>query len=281
MEAIFRTSVTSAANFFAPILLSFALLSANAAESVSDQESQTEKLAKETQNPIANLISVPFQNNFNFGIGPNDVTQWILNVQPVIPITLNKDWNLITRTIIPIINQPSPAAGIPSASGLGDINPSFFFSPKNSGKLIWGLGPTMTFPTASSSLLGSGKWSAGPGLVLLTMPGQWVIGALANNQWSFAGWGKNNVDALLIQPFINYNFSHGWYLTTSPIITANWLAASDDRWTVPLGGGVGKLFKLGKLPVNTQLAAYCNLVTPRQSGADWQLRFQAQFLFPK
>jgi hypothetical protein len=281
MEAIFRTSVTSAANFFAPILLSFALLSANAAESVSDQESQTEKLAKETQNPIANLISVPFQNNFNFGIGPNDVTQWILNVQPVIPITLNKDWNLITRTIIPIINQPSPAAGIPSASGLGDINPSFFFSPKNSGKLIWGLGPTMTFPTASSSLLGSGKWSAGPGLVLLTMPGQWVIGALANNQWSFAGWGKNNVDALLIQPFINYNFSHGWYLTTSPIITANWLAASDDRWTVPLGGGVGKLFKLGKLPVNTQLAAYCNLVKPRQSGADWQLRFQAQFLFPK
>jgi hypothetical protein len=106
------------------LLLSLAL-SGNAAESTSEQESKTEELAKETQNPVANLISVPFQNNFNFGIGPNDATQWVLNVQPVIPITLNKDWNLITRTIMPIINQPSPAPGIPSAFGLGDINPAF------------------------------------------------------------------------------------------------------------------------------------------------------------
>ena len=145
--------VTPVANFFVPILLTFALLNANAAESDSDQESQTEKLAKATQNPVANLISVPFQNNFNFGIGPNDATQWILNVQPVIPITLNKDWNLITRTIVPIINQPSPASGMPSAFGLGDINPSVFLSPANSGKLLWGVGPTMTFPTATESLL--------------------------------------------------------------------------------------------------------------------------------
>jgi hypothetical protein len=273
--------VSLIASSFAAILLTFALFSANAAESGNEQESKTEELAKETQNPVANLISVPFQNNFNFGIGPNDATQWVLNVQPVIPITLNKDWNLITRTIIPIINQPSPAAEIRSAFGLGDINPSLFLSPANSGKLIWGVGPTMTFPTATDSLLGNGKWSAGPGLVVLTTPGHWVIGALANNQWSFAGWGKNNVNSMLIQPFINYNFSHGWYLTSSPIITANWLAASDDRWTVPIGGGVGKLFKLGKLPINTQLAAYCNVLKPQQGGADWQLRFQVQFLFPK
>src|SRR5271166_624720 len=251
--------LTPVTPIFVVILLIFALFSANAAESDNDSKT-TEELAKESQNPIANLISVPFQNNFNFGIGPNDVTQWILNVQPVIPITLNKDWNLITRTIMPIINQPSPASGIESAFGLGDINPTVFLSPKNSGKLIWGVGPTMTFPTASDSLLGNGKWSAGPALVVLMMPGQWVIGALANNQWSLAGWGKNNVNSLLVQPFINYNFSHGWYLTSSPIITANWLAQSSDRWTLPIGGGVGKLFKLGKLPVNTQLAAYCNVV---------------------
>jgi hypothetical protein len=134
-----------------------ALLSANAAEPVDDPKT-TEELAKESQNPIANLISVPFQNNFNFGVGPNDATQWILNVQPVIPITLNKDWNLITRTIVPIINQPSPAAGIPSASGLGDINASLFFSPANSSKLLWGVGPTMTFPTETDSL-----WEAASG----------------------------------------------------------------------------------------------------------------------
>ena len=269
------------ATFFAAILLSGALVGANAAEPSDEQESQTEKLAKETQNPIANLISVPFQNNFNFGIGPNDATQWVLNIQPVIPITLNKDWNLITRTIVPIINQPSPAPGIRSAFGLGDINPSLFLSPANSGKLIWGVGPTMTFPTATDSMLGNGKWSAGPGLVVLTMPGHWVLGALANNQWSFAGWGKKSVNSMLVQPFVNYNFPHGWYFTTSPIITANWLAASNDRWTVPIGGGFGKLFRLGKLPVNTQLAAYSNVVKPRQGGADWQLRFQVQFLFPK
>ena len=147
---------------------------------------------------------------------------------------------------MPIINQPSPAPGIRSAFGLGDINPTLFLSPANSGKVIWGVGPTMTFPTATDSLLGNGKWSAGPALVVLTMPGHWVLGALANNQLSFAGWGKKGVNAMLVQSFVNYNFSHGWYLTSSPIITANWLAASEDRWTVPLGGGFGKLFKLGK-----------------------------------
>ena len=253
--------------FFLAFLLTFALFSANAAE--PDSESDTEKLAKETQNPIANLISVPFQNNFNFGIGPNDATQWILNVQPVIPITLNKDWNLITRTIMPIINQPSPAPGIGSAFGLGDINPTVFLSPANSGKLIWGVGPTMTLPTATESLLGNGKWSAGPSLVVLTTPGHWVIGAVANNQWSFAGWGNKSVDALLVQPFINYNFPDGWYVTTSPIITANWETASNERWTLPIGGGVGKIVKLGKLPINLQLQAFDNVVTPSRSGADW------------
>ena len=121
------------------ILLTFALFSAYAAESGTDEDSKTEELAKESQDPVATLISVPFQNNFNFGIGPNDATQWVLNIQPVIPITLNKDWNLITRTIVRIINQPFPAPGIRSAFGLGDINPSLFLSPANSGKLIWGI----------------------------------------------------------------------------------------------------------------------------------------------
>src|SRR5271166_4547752 len=265
--------------FSVVILLTFVLLRANAAEPEND--AKTEELAKESQNPIANLISVPFQNNFNFGIGPKDATQWDLNVQPVIPITLNKDWNLITRTIMPIINQPSPGPGIESAFGLGDINPTVFLSPKNSGKLLWGFGPTMTFPTATEPLLGNGKWSAGPSLVVLTTPGHWVIGALANNQWSFAGWGNKSVDALLVQPFVNYNFPHGWYVTSSPIITANWEAASDERWTVPIGGGVGKIIKIDKLPINTSLQAFCNVVTPQHSGADWQLRFQVQFLFPK
>ena len=239
------------------------------------------KLAKAVQNPVANLISVPFQNNFNFGVGPRDVTQYVLNVQPVIPVKLNEDWNLITRTVMPIINQPSPAPGIPSAFGLGDINPSFFLSPAKPGKFIWGVGPTLTLPTATDSILGSGKWSAGPAAVGLVSHGHWVVGALANNQWSYAGWGDDDVNALLVQPFVNYNLPHGWYLSSAPIITSNWEASSDERWTVPIGGGFGKIVHLGKAPVNLQLQAYYNVVKPDTFGADWQLRLQVQLLFPK
>ncbi|MGA7875159.1 MAG: hypothetical protein WCA08_05810 [Desulfoferrobacter sp.] len=237
-------------------------------------------LAKEAQNPVAKLISVPLQNNFNFGVGPRNVTQWVLNVQPVIPITLNADWNLITRTIMPIINQPSPAPGIDSAFGLGDINPTLFLSPAGSEKLIWGVGPTFTLPTATDSMLGSGKWSAGPAGVVLTIQGPWVVGLLANTQWSFAGWGDKPFTQSLFQPFVNYNFEHGWYLSSAPIITCNWEADEGDRWTLPIGGGAGKIFHLGRLPINTQLTAYYNAVTP-DNGPAWQLRFQIQFLFPK
>jgi hypothetical protein len=244
-------------------------------------QSNTEQLAKMAQNPVAKLISVPFQNNFNFGIGPNEACQYVLNFQPVIPISLSEDWNLITRTILPTINMPSPAPGIRSAFGLGDLNPTFFLSPAKPGKLIWGVGPTFTFPTATDPLLGAGQWSAGPAVVALTMQGHWVVGALANNQWSFAGWGGQEVNAMLIQPFVNYNLAHGWYLTSAPIITANWKADSDNRWTVPLGGGLGKIIHIGREPLNVQLGAYWNAETPKNFGADWQLRFQIQLLFPK
>ena len=241
------------------------------------------ELAKKTQNPVADLISIPLQNNFNFGVGPNNVTQYVGNLQPVIPIKLTEEWNLITRTILPIINQPSPAPGVSSNFGLGDLNPTFFLSPGKPGALIWGVGPTFTLPTATDTALGSGKWSMGPAAVVLTMQGPWVLGVLANQQWSVAGDSdRRRVSQMLIQPFVNYNLPDGWYLTTSPIITANWMADSGDQWTVPLGGGFGKLWRVGKvgLPVNTQLAAYYNLEKP-QGAADWQLRFQVQLLLPK
>lgn len=244
----------------------------------------TEELAKETQNPVANLISVPFQNNFDFNSGAKDATVWNLNVQPVIPIPLGKSWNLITRTIIPIINQP-PLFAVPEtdAFGLGDINPTFFLSPaaKKEG-FLWGVGPTMTLPTASDSLLGNGQFALGPAAVGLYMGGPWVIGALANQQWSVAGWTDTNVNALLIQPFVNYNIEDGWYLVSAPIVTGNFSTGSGDHWTVPVGGGGGKLWRVGKvgLPVNTQLQAFYNAATP-EFGPDWQLRFQVQLLFPR
>jgi hypothetical protein len=142
------------------------------------------------------------------------------------------------------------------------------------------VGPTFTLPTATDSLLGTSKWSMRPAAVALTIQGPWVFGALANQQWSFAGWGDQDVSQMLIQPFVNYNLPDGWYLSSAPIITANWEASSGDKWTVPLGGGVGKLFRLDKLPINTQLQAFYNVERP-DLAADWQLRFQFQFLFPK
>jgi hypothetical protein len=275
------------------ILFLLAALSAQAAEpqQPGTQQTSDEELVKQTQNPVADLISVPLQNNFNFDTGSKNRTVYVGNIQPVIPIKLSDDWNLITRTIMPIINQPSLFPGMGSATGLGDINPTFFFSTK-SGELIWGVGPTFTLPTATDSLIGAGKFSMGPAAVALTMQGHWVFGALANNQWSVAGWGKNNVNSFLLQPFVNYNLPDHWYLVSAPIMTANWAAAKGgDVWTVPLGGGVGKLFRLGqvlpleghaiaKLPINTQLQAFGNVAKP-QFGSDWQLRFQIQLLFPK
>jgi len=253
-----------------------------AAADDSSSAQSTEALAKKTQNPVADLISVPFQNNFNFNTGPNERNVYILNVQPVIPVHVTENWNLITRVITPIINLPELAPGAGSASGLGDINPTFFLSPANAKEFIWGVGPTFTFPTASDRLLGAGKWQIGPSAVGLLMKGPWVAGALVNNQWSFAGWGRKDVNQFLLQPFLNYNFKRGWYLTSSPILTANWKVRADQAWTVPVGFGGGKLWRVGKvgLPVNTQIQGFYNAIRP-DFTANWQLRVQVQLLFPK
>ena len=253
-----------------------------AAEEGEKTEASEEELAKKTQNPVADLISVPFQNNFNFGTGPEEKTVWVMNVQPVIPFHLTESWNLITRIIMPIIDQPSLAPGLPQVYALGDINPTFFLSPVGSKEFIWGVGPTFTFPTASNKLVGAGKYSAGPSGVALVMKGPWVGGALANNQWSFAGWGEKPVNQLLIQPFLNYNLGHGWYLVSAPIVTADWTASASQQWTLPIGGGGGKLSRVGRvgLPINVQIQGFYNAVKPDNTG-NWLLRFQFQFLFPK
>ena len=239
------------------------------------------ELAKKTQNPVADLISVPFQNNVNFGVGPHDDVQYILNIQPVIPFKLTEDWNLISRTIVPLIYQPELAPGVGEVFGLGDIQESLFLSPAKPGKVIWGVGPIFQFPTATDDSLGQGKWGAGPTAVALTVHGPWVLGALINNVWSFAGDSdRRDVNQMLLQPFVNYNLPDAWYVVTAPIITADWEADSDDRWTVPIGAGVGKIVRLGKLPVNAQASAYYNVIRP-DNAAEWQLRIQIQLLFPR
>jgi hypothetical protein len=237
-------------------------------------------LAKKTQNPVADLISLPLQNNTNFKIGPDDKTQNILNIQPVWPISLGDRWNLITRTILPVISQTGLFPNQDRTNGLGDTTFTAFLSPKDSGKLVWGLGPVFLLPTATDEVLGLDKWGLGPSLVVLTMPGKWVIGSLFSNVWSVAGSGDDTVNLFTWQYFINYNLPNGWYLSSAPIITANWEADSGDRWTVPFGGGFGKIFRIGKLPLNGQVQAFYNVEKP-EYGPQWTLRVQLQFLFPK
>jgi hypothetical protein len=246
-------------------------------------ELSTEELAKLAQNPVGNLISVPFQNNTNFNYGPLDRTQNVLNIQPVYPIHLNDEWNIITRTIFPLLWQPALYEGQGSTFGLSDTQFSAFLSPAQPKGLIWGVGAIAQLPTHTNDVLGNDRWGVGPTAVILKIEhgSPWVYGVLANNIWSVSGSNSSPpINQMLVQPFLNYNFKGGAYLTSAPIITANWQAASDDTWTVPLGGGVGKIFHLGKLPVNSQISAYYNVETPTY-GPDWQLRVQVQLMFPK
>lgn len=249
-----------------------------------------EELRKQAQNPVASLISVPIQENFNFNIGPSDRTQNVLNIQPVVPFSLSKDWNLIVRWITPIVYQPLPVSQAPGSTlqttgvyGLGDMNPSFFLVPKKS-KIIWGIGPTLVLPTATNTtFLGQGKFSMGPSAVVIWQPPHWTIGALVNNVWSVAGHSdidKPAVNQFLLQWFVNYNMKKGWYLNTSPIVTADWRQSGDNRWTVPFGGGIGRIMKLGFQPVNITAQFYGNAVHP-PGASPWSLRLQFVLLFPK
>ncbi len=249
-----------------------------------------DQLRKAAQNPVASLISVPVQPLWNFGIGPADRTQNVTLIQPVIPINVSQDWNLIIRWITPIVYQPIPVAqplGPPlqttGVSGLGDMNPTFFLSPKKS-KIIWGVGPTFVLPTATNTTyLGQGKLSMGPSLVVLVQPSKFTIGFLANNYWSVAGHSnsyKPAVNQFLLQWFVNYNMKKGWYLTSAPIVTANWMAPRGNVWTTPFGGGVGRIMRLGFQPVNISAQFYGNAVRPT-GASSWAMKLQIAFLFPK
>lgn len=249
-----------------------------------DADQDAADLAKVVQNPIANLISVPFQWNINLETGPLEKTQHVLNIQPVLPFELNEDWNIITRTIIPLISQPAFGQGQSREGGLGDIQFSAFFSPKKptASGWIWGAGPILQMNTASDDRLGQGAWGIGPTAVALKMAGPWVYGGIINNVWSITeDSGRADVNQMLIQPFVNFNFvdKPGRYLTFAPIITANW-KADNDKWIIPLGMGIGQVMKIGKQPINIQASAYYNVERP-DNAAKYQIRLQVQLLFPK
>jgi len=272
-------------------VLSIVALGQASPNSTPGPGASTEELQKATQNPVASLISVPFQNNVDENIGPYARDRNTLNIQPVIPTQLSKSWNLIPRIITPLIYQPFVSPGNPDlyaqkhlgTFGLGDIQPTFFFASSKPSKVIWGAGPALLLPTATDDSLGSGKWCIGPSVVALVQPGHFTIGALASNLWSFAGSSdRADVNTLSLQYFVNYNLSKGWFLTSAPILSANWNASSGNVWLVPFGGGFGRIFKIANQPVNGSISAYYNVIRPDTlPSPTWQLRMQLALLYPR
>jgi hypothetical protein len=256
--------------------------------------SGAEDLAKASQNPVSSVISVPFENNFFFGIGPSDSMLYAMIAKPVIPMKLGKI-NLINRFIFPVlytegqeasdvgdalgISEEAVQIGFTSGGGpdfgsqwgFGDITYQGFFTPAEPKDVIVGIGPALTFPTHSNDRFGSNKWSAGPAIVVLSMPGNWVVGCLLQHSWSYAGPDdETDVNKTTFQYFLNYNFDDGWYATMTPTMTKNWEGTNGNRWTVPVGGGIGKLHKFGKQPVDFKLQGFYNVATAGFGGA-WQV----------
>jgi hypothetical protein len=247
---------------------------------VDDSKAQAAELAMKLQNPIASLISVPIQNNFDWGAGPDgDGFQYKVNVQPVVPFALSEDWNLVTRTILPIVYQEN-VVNTSSQAGLADTTESLFFSPSKPTKSgwIWGAGPALLFPTATDDLLGAEKWGAGPTAVVLRQENGWTYGALANHIWSYAGEsGRANVNATFLQPFVSYTTKTFTSFTLNTETTYDW---QGQQWTVPLNLMVQQLVKIGKQPIAFQLGGRYYADKP-DGGPDWGLRFAVTFLFPK
>ena len=257
--------------------------------SVCSAQSIADDLAKASQNPVGDIISLPIEL-WHYGDMPGNSDATMLVAKPVYPVNLG-EINLINRLIVPYLGVDANLsdldlgdAVIPlddvNRDGFGNIQYQGFLTPAEPGKVIWGVGPVLEMPTHTDDL-GSEKWSAGLGAVALTMPGDWVVGALVQNLWSFAGPDSaKDVNKFTFQYFINYNLSNGWYLTSTPVITANWEKSSDDRWTVPFGGGFGRLVKFGKQPVDFKVQAFSNVEKP-DNGPDWAVMGAVKFLFPK
>lgn len=236
------------------------------------------ELAKKLANPVANLISVPFQNNWDFGYGPKDARRYTLNVQPVIPFSIGDDLNLITRTILPVIDAEAPFTGAGDKTGIGDILQSFFLSPKaptNRG-WIWGAGPVFLYPSGTDHL-SAGRWAAGPTAVFLRQESGWTYGLLANHIWSFAGWGDNDISSTFLQPFLSYTTKMNTTMGVNTESAYDWHA---EQWTVPVNFMVSQLLKIGSMPIQLQ-GGYRIYAEKPDGGPDWGLRFTVTFLFPK
>ena len=263
-----------------------------AQDAAADDKAAAAELAKKLANPVASLISVPIQNNWDFGIGSANAMRYTANIQPVIPFTLNTNWNLITRTIIPVIYAESTGPGVGDKSGLGDIVQSLWLSPKEptSSGWIWGAGAVLLYPSGTDGLSGD-HWGAGPTALVLKQQNGWTYGALVNHLWSYAQTGGHDssdagdpsdgsdagINATFLQPFVSYTTKT---FTTFGLNTESTYDWSHNQWTVPLNASVSQLVKIGGKPVQFQLGFKYYAEKP-DGGPDWGMRFTVTFLVPK
>ena len=247
-----------------------------AVESASSSGGGAEDLAMQLSNPVASLISVPIQSNFDFGIGPNDAYRWTTNIQPVIPISLTEDFNLISRTILPIIQAEASAPGLDDEFGLGDIVQSMFISPTSSDP-IWDVGPVFLIPSATNDAFASDQFGIGPTAVILKQAGPWTFGALANHIWGVASSGEPDANVTFLQPFISYTTPDAWTYTVNAESTYDW---NSEQWSIPVNAVVSKLVKIGDQPVSVFGGARYYAEGP-DGGPEWGIRFGATLLFPK
>jgi len=251
-----------------------------AAAAAPAPETEGAELAKKLNNPISDLFSVPFQFNWENGIGPQDETRYILNIQPVMPFSATEKVNLIVRVIAPIVSQPPVVSGGVAASGVSDILASFFLSPKQ-GAFVWGVGPVVSVPSTSVPSLGTAKWSAGPTGIVLKQQGGWTYGALVNQIWSFAGEAdRSDVDQMFLQPFVAYTTKSLWTFTANSESTANWMVDSPDRWTAPVNLMFSKLSSFGTFPASYQFGWGYFFARP-ENGPTWKVRANITILMPK
>ena len=243
--------------------------------------SDSQDLAKKLSNPISDLVSVPFQFNWENGVGPDDGLRTVLNIQPVVPFQISPKWNMIERWIMPYVSQPE---ALNSATGLGDIMFSSFFSPNTGKSLIWGVGPVVTLPMSSDAAVGSGQWSAGPTAVVVKMRGELLYGLLWNQLWSYATVSKRArvaVNQGFFQPFIAWTRPSGLTWTLQSESTANWNSGNDsDRWTIPINATVSKITTLGPFPFSVQGGAGVYVASP-DNGPDWKLRVAFTLILPR
>jgi hypothetical protein len=245
-------------------------------------EPSDDELRKEIENPLADLVTVPFQNNLNYNIGPFNRSSNVLNIQPFIPIHVNERWNIITRTVVPFVYQPDVDNVGGGSSGLGDSTETLFLTPTRPGPVIWGFGPVTLLPTATQVAIGGGKWGFGPAAITEVQTDRWTVGIFLFNIWSVGGVeSRPAIEQLTLQYFVNYNLPESWYLVTSPIMTADWRAPGSGAF-LPVGGGIGRIFRVGPARLNGVVQGFYNVVTPEgTSSPTWTLRAQINFIFPK